>query len=98
MTSKTRTQITIQTRQTIIVRPISESFRAWCDQCLEVVAALTCESVTGLLQVPISNVLDLLASGQLHAVEVGGPSPLVCGNSLAANPTETQIQIEGERK
>jgi len=98
MTSRTRTQITIQTRQTIIVRPMPESFRAWCDQCLEVVAALTQESVTSLLQIPGSNIFELLASGKLHTVEAGGHSPLVCGNSLAANPTETRIQIEGERK
>lgn len=98
MTSRTRTQITIHTRQTFIVRPMTESFRAWCDQCLEVVVALTRESVTGLLQIPGSNIFELLASEQLHAVEAGGRSPLICGNSIAANPTETQIQIEGERK
>jgi hypothetical protein len=94
MTSRTRTQITIQTRQTFIVRPMTESFRAWCDQCLEVVVALTRESVTGLLQIPGSTIFEMLASGQLHAVETGGRSPLICGNSLSANPTETQTKLK----
>jgi hypothetical protein len=97
MTSRTRTQITIHTRQTIVVRPLGDSFRAWCEQCLEVVPALTQETVIGLLQVPSGTLNDLLAGGNLHAVEVGGRSPLICCNSLSANQTETQIQIEGER-
>lgn len=98
MTSRTRTQITIQTRQTIVVRPLRDSFRAWCEQCLEVVVALTQESVIGLLQIPTRTIYELLASGKLHAVEVGARSPLICCNSLSAHPTETQIQIEGERQ
>jgi hypothetical protein len=98
MTSRTRTQITIQTRQTIVVRPLGESFQAWCEQCLEVVVALTQDSVIGVLQIPTSTIYELLACGQLHAVEVGGPAPLICCNSLSASPTETQIQIEGERQ
>ncbi len=98
MTTRTRTQITIQTRQTIVVRPLGDSFQAWCEQCLDVVPALTQETVTDLLQIPSGTLNDLLSCGKLHAVEVGGRSPLICCNSLSANPTETQIQIEGERQ
>src|SRR6266436_4924690 len=61
MISRTRNQITIQSRQTILVRPSRDSFRAWCERCLEVVAALTPESVTNLLGVPASRLCELLA-------------------------------------
>lgn len=98
MTTKTRTQITIQTRQTIVVRPLGSSFQAWCEHCLEVVLALTEESVTGLLQIPISSLSDLLACGKLHAVEGSAGSPLICANSISAGSTQNTILIEGERQ
>jgi hypothetical protein len=62
------------------------------------VLALTQESATGLLQVPIGNVSELLACGKLHAVERGARSPLVCCNSLSTGSTQNTILIEGERK
>ena len=98
MTNRTRTQITIETRQTIVVRPPRDSFRAWCEQCIEVVVALTPESVMGVLQIPSSTIYELLASGQLHAVEAGSPAPLICSNSLSAGSTDHEIQIDGERQ
>ncbi len=96
MISRTRNQITIQSRQTILVRPSRDSFRAWCERCLEVVAALTPESVTNLLGVPASRLCELLARGQLHAVEAGREVSLICCNSLAACSTRETKLIEGE--
>jgi hypothetical protein len=52
-----------------------ESFPACWEQCLEVVPALTQETVTGLLQLPTGTLNDLLIGGELHAVTVGGRSP-----------------------
>jgi len=98
MSNKTRTQITIQTRQTIVVRPLRDSFPAWCEQCLDVVIALTTESTISLLQMPISTLYELLASEKLHAVEVGAQSPLICCNSLSTGSTQKQILIEGDRQ
>ena len=96
MTTRTRTQITIQTRQTIIVRPLAEAFRAWCDQCLEVVTALTQDSVSELLGIPTETLRVLLAGGRFHPVE-REQSGLICANSLPATATQN-ITIEGERK
>src|SRR5438034_6249581 len=98
MTTRTRTLITIQTRQAIVVRPLRDFFQAWCEQCLEVVLALTQESATGLLQIPISTLHEMLACGKLHAVERDARSPLVCCNSLSTGSTQNQILIEGERQ
>jgi hypothetical protein len=98
MTSRTRTQITIHTRKTIVVRPLGESFPAWWEQCLEVVPALTRKPSPVFCNYQPALLNDLLIGGELHAVAVGGRSPLICCNSLSANPTETQIEIEGERQ
>src|SRR5258708_15818798 len=94
MTTRTRTLITIQTRQAIVVRPLRDFFQAWCEQCLEVVLALTQESAIGLLRIPAGNFYELLACGKLHAVERGARSPLVCCNSLSSVSPETKVLSE----
>ena len=94
MTTRTRTLITIQTRQAIVVRPLRDFFQAWCEQCLEVVLALTPESTTGLLRIPIGTLHELVDGGKLHAVEVGAVSPLICCNSLSTGSTETKVLSE----
>ena len=66
MTTRTRTHITIQTRHTIVVRPLRDFFQAWCEQCLEVVLALPQESTISLLQIPIGTLYELLASEKLQ--------------------------------
>ena len=98
MATSPEIHITIETSETIVVWPVPDSFRAWCEQCLEVVGALSPESVTGVLQIPTSTIYELLAGGQLHVVEVGGLAPLICSNSLSAASTQNQLLIEGERQ
>src|SRR5258706_6485538 len=88
MTTRTRTHITIHTRQTIVVRPLRDFFQAWCEHCLDVVLALTQESASGVLQIPIGTLYELLACGQLHVVEAGTTSPMICCNSLSTGSTQ----------
>jgi hypothetical protein len=94
----TRTRITIQTRQTIVVRPLAESFQAWCEQCLETVTALTPESVQSVLRIQPETLYGLLETGEWHAVETGSAASLICCQALSNNPTENTILIEGERQ
>lgn len=94
MTTKTRTLITIHTRQAIVVRPLRDFFRAWCEQCFEVVLALTPESAIGLLRIPSGDFYELLASGNLHAVTRDATSPLICCNSLSTGSTQTKVLSE----
>jgi len=98
MSTTTRTQITIQTRQTIVVRPLSESFQTWCEECLEVVPALTPESVGSILRIQPETLAGLLETRKWHAVEAGAAALLICARSLSNNPTENTILIEGERQ
>ena len=79
-------------------RALRESYRAWCEQCVEVVVALTPESAVGLLRIPSDALYGLLQNGKLHAVEVGARPPLVCCNSLSCRSADTQMRIKGEGK
>ena len=74
-------------------RALRDSYRAWCEQCVEVVTALTPDSAVGLLQIPADTLFELLRHGKLHAVEVGARPPLICCNSLSSGSTDTQIRI-----
>jgi len=98
MSPKIKTQITILTRQTIVVRSLRDSFKAWCEHCCDVVLALAPDSAISVLRIPSRTLSELLESGQLHVVEAGVSPILVCCNSIATNPTETEILIEGERQ
>src|SRR6266850_5888998 len=98
MTTRIRTQITIQTRQRIVVRPLRDSFQAWCEPCLEVVPAITPETACRFLHISIETLHGLLAGGKLHAVEATNQSRLICCNSLSTNATRNEMLIEGERR
>ena len=96
MKNQTRTKITIETRQTIVVRSLRDT-RTWCQRCLDEVPALSQDSFAQLLQIPMVTLFGLLESGQLHAIEAA-ESPMICCNSLSTGDTQTHIQIEGERQ
>lgn len=97
MTDRTRTQITIHTRQRLIVHALPDSLRAWCEHCADVVVALTPDAVGAVLLMTRDNLDHLMQSGDVHPVESGNSS-LICGNSLSNHTTENEISIEGERQ
>jgi len=96
MTNRTRTLITVYTRQRITVRALPGSAKTWCEHCADQVVALKADSVQAALQMTSGNLAGLLASGNVHTVESG--VPLICGNSLSSHATENEILIEGERQ
>ena len=98
MANRTRTTITIHTQQRIVVRPSRDSVYAWCDHCLAQVVALTPECVAGVLRITAGPLYERLEYGKWHAVQEDADPPLICGNSLSANLTESEIQIEGEQQ
>ena len=98
MASRTRTQITIQTRQTIVVTPLSESFQAWCEECLEVVPAVRPEFVASVLHLQPDALSGLIEPGKWHAVTTAASMLLICCNSLSSYPAEDTVQIEEEGK
>jgi hypothetical protein len=90
---KKRTRITIVTRQTVV----AQSFRVRCQECGAEVPIVTAENAAGVLQTTPREIHGLLASGDLHTVAEPSGTDYICGNSLAAASTETEIQ-EGERQ
>ncbi len=87
MVNQARPQTTMQTRQTMLTRSLRDSFKAWCEQCCNVVLALTPESCSSLTAGTVS---ELLESGRLHVVEPGARSILICCSSLSVDPQEKQ--------
>lgn len=97
MTHRTRTLITVYTRQRIVVQALPGSATTWCPHCSDQVVALKADSVRAALQMSSVNLDRLLETGSVHAVE-SGATPLICGNSLSGHATENEFQIEGERQ
>jgi len=77
---------------------IVRGLRVRCHQCGAEVSIITPESAAGALQTTPREIHGLLESGELHAVTEPSGENLICGNSLSAASTETEIQIEGERE
>jgi hypothetical protein len=98
MSKVTRTTITIQSRQRIVVRPVPDSLVAWCAECGAEVFMLTPECVAGVLHKTMSEIDGLLQSGTLHSNLDHSGENLICGQSLSAASTEFEIQIEGENR
>ena len=98
MPKVTRTTITIQTRQRIVVRPLHDSVVAWCATCGDQVFMLTPGCVAGVLHTTMLEIDGLLQSGTLHSTKEHLGESLICGNSLSAAATEFEIQIEGENR
>ena len=97
MANRTRTLITVYTRQRIVVQALPGSAKTWCEHCADQVVALKTDSVRAALQMSPGNLEMLLEAGSVHTVE-SGTTPLICGNSLSGHATENEIQIEGERR
>ena len=91
---KKKTQVTIRTRQTVVV----QGLRVRCQQCGAEVSIVSPENAAGVLQTTAGEIHGLLASGDLHAVEEPSGTQLICGNSLTAASSEKEIEIEGEEQ
>ena len=89
---KKKTQVTIRTRQTVVV----QGLRVRCHQCGAEVPIVSPENAAGVLRTTAGEIHGLLASGDLHAVAEPSGAPLICGNSLTA-ATEDE-SIEGEER
>ena len=68
-----------------MMRACRDLYRAWCEQCCDVVNALTPESAVTLVRITPARVCSLLESGSWHTVELGGKSQLICCKSISSN-------------
>lgn len=96
MTERTRTQITIHTRERIVVRRLNDAPLAHCEKCGEPVLLVTLEKAAGILQGTLQQTHSLLAAGRLHTAETETGAQLICCNSISTASAVEIIQIEGE--
>lgn len=97
MTSRTRTTITIHTRQRIVVRPLHETVITWCERCAEDVLMVMPEKAADILETTQQVLGELLEKDSVHAIETASGSSLICCNSLVAASAVYEIQIEGDQ-
>ena len=87
-TTKRRTQITIETERTLLIRQLRKRVDGWCAACGAMVELITAEQaaiLTGLSQREICRQVE---AGQLHFNETDDGRLFICLNSLA-NSTAT---------
>src|SRR5262245_24042431 len=72
---KKKTQVTIRTRQTVVVHGL----RVRCHQCGAEVPIVSPDKAAGALQTTPDEIRGLLASGDLHAVDEPSGAQVICG-------------------
>ena len=83
MSKKTRRiEIQIETHEVSVIRMRGRQFRAFCECCQAMAAALTPDQVAVLLKMSPDKALGLVNEGKLHLVQADRGLALVCGNSL----------------
>src|SRR5262249_36819466 len=97
MTVRTRTQVTIQTRQTVVVIPLRDSCNTWYERCRHAVVHLTPESSIKAFRISPYDLRQILEGGKWQLLENGAQSIWVCCNYISTNPIENEFLIEGER-
>ena len=77
---------------------VVQGLRVRCHQCGAEVPIVSTDNAAGVLQTTQDEIRGLLASGDLHEVQEPSGAQVICGNSLSAASTETEIEIEGEKQ
>lgn len=83
MTSRRRTEITIETRSITIIRTNGAHHSAHCRHCLQTVAAFAPEQIAAALRLDLTEICRRVQTEQIHLVSSERGTALICGNSLA---------------
>jgi hypothetical protein len=74
-------EITIETTRLVIRRNTTQA-PVWCSECSLRTQLITPEDAAELAGVNVSTINHRVEQGQLHLIEPGEQSPLICLNSL----------------
>lgn len=77
-----RTEITVETRQLLIVRRRGGSICAWCKGCLSEVRMITASEAAAFAGVSPRTIYRWIEEAKLHFSEDPGGSLWICANSL----------------
>lgn len=86
--TKKRTEITVETNQTVVIRQQSRFVRAWCDGCTQPVKLVTAEEAAALAGVTARAIYAFVEAKKVHFTETPDGSLLICLNSLTAVKSE----------
>ena len=92
MSKKTRTEISIETSQVVIIRH-RHLVRQWCAVCNAHTQMLTAEAAAAATGLSRRSVYRLAEQGQVHFCETSDGLLLICFNSL---PLASNLPVKGE--
>ena len=75
-------KVTIQTNETLVLRPSQVTVLAHCAQCAAEVEMLTAGAAASRVGVPLRSIYRAVEAGRLHFLETSAGLVLVCPNSL----------------
>jgi hypothetical protein len=82
---KHRTEITIETHETTIIRVSTrQTANAFCEICRTTHKHFSVRRAAAILRLSETAIFRLVEDGKIHSTETVGGRLLVCGNSLAA--------------
>ena len=76
------TKVTIQTNETLVLRPSQVTVLAHCAECAAEVEMLTAGAAASRVGLPLRSIYRSIEAGQLHFLETSAGVVLVCPNSL----------------
>jgi len=89
-----RTEITVETEETVILRSPGNVTKGWCPECAANVSLTTLESATAIVNVRADQVRQGIASGHVHSTETPDGRWLVCLSSLLRWTTENKADAQ----
>ena len=85
METKQRTEITIETHETTIIRVSShQTATAFCEICRTTHKHFSVRRVAAILRLSETAIFRLVEDGRVHSTETAAGALLVCSNSLLA--------------
>jgi hypothetical protein len=90
-----QTRITVETDSLLILRGRS-SLRAWCSRCAAEVEMIALEETGVVSNLERPELEEWLNSGELHRLQAGDGSKLICLNSLLARVQKTTTSQPGD--
>src|SRR5882762_8696873 len=81
MRTITRTEITVETTETVAMRPCGSLIRGWCAQCAEQAGMIRLEEAA-LAGMYLQAICRHAGTDRLHLVEIADGLTLLCLNSL----------------
>jgi excisionase family DNA binding protein len=82
MRRKRRTEITVETKEVIVLRLRTSSVRAWCEPCAEQVKMITVDEAAAVAEVTARTIYRWVETQRVHFTETPDGQLFICFNSL----------------